>query len=133
MQSASILRPDSHTGEPSPHLLARDSRPPQPGITTYRPRGEAGYSTIWGDIAPADPDEPAIVTQVRQQPLCEVCAQSPRFCRCQATFRVTCSWCHVHISGPADAPPERTSHGCCQACLPVVLNQASEARYYPSH
>jgi len=28
-----------------------------------------------------------------------------------------CAWCHEHLSGPEQAPPERTSHGICADCL----------------
>lgn len=45
-------------------------------------------------------------------------------------MKVICAWCHCHISGPKDAPPDETSHGICPACLrkhfPAYVTDAME-------
>lgn len=39
-------------------------------------------------------------------------------------YRVVCCKCDAHLSGPKDAPPERTSHGLCAKCVAEIMREA---------
>lgn len=41
-----------------------------------------------------------------------------------ANWKKICAWCGKHVSGPKDAPVDRTSHGICKACAKKLLAEA---------